>query len=179
MEKLTLKEAADTLGVMQLRLLELVELGAISPAVVDKIGGNIYDRGTVVLFTAADLEDARAVIDRRKFRHVIEQHGDVLAPDAAFYFGPGWEPILRDALTALAAIPAVKVTGGKEKFGAMVIHTAHDWTRTNDIKAIRETYHAASLATCEECGKPGRLIKGSPWKTCCDDHARLAGVLPE
>lgn len=60
METMTLKEAADRLGVMEMRLLELVDVGAISPSVVERKDGNLWSRETVVLFSADDIEQARA-----------------------------------------------------------------------------------------------------------------------
>jgi hypothetical protein len=181
MEMLTLKEAAERLGVMRYNIMYLMETGAITASKVEPFEGQFWHEKTEVLFTAEALEEARAEFERRKFLHVFEQFGYVVEPDAKFAFGPGWEQILRNALTKLTAIPGPpKVTGGKEKFGAMVLHIDHDWTHKDEIKAIRDAYKLFSTETCEECGRPGHLRKGPHlWKTTCEKHAHLVGELPD
>lgn len=174
---ISIKDAAERLGVNIVNLMNLIDVGAVTPSKVVRHEGELWHEKTEIEVSPDDLAAFQAELERRRFPHVREQFGYVVKPDAHFAFGPGWENILRSALTKLTAIPGPpRVDGGKEKFGAMVLHIEHDRTHTDEIKAIRAAYKLFSEETCEECGKPGHLRKGrNLWKTTCEKHAHLVG----
>ena len=74
-------------------------------------------------------EDRRA---RRAeiFRKWAERHPDTVTPDAEFRMDVGWLVLLQRAVARVGTYPktwGVKIRGGKEKFGCLVLHVAADY----------------------------------------------------
>jgi hypothetical protein len=103
---------------------------------------------------------------------------DVLIEDYQPRFGKGSHPDVGDGwcdlLRAICetydahAVPAV-FTQIKEKFGRLCVYNDGVLERALDIKLS-----AGLLSThiCETCGRPGKLRRGSWWKTACEEHVR-------
>ena len=121
-------------------------------------------------------EDRRA---RRAeiFRKWAERHPDTVTPDAEFRMDVGWLVLLQRAVARVGTYPktwGVKIRGGKEKFGCLVLHVAADYDVPgcrSEVVRLREEIRLMSLAHCEICGDAGRLRLGSYAKTICDEHA--------
>jgi hypothetical protein len=89
---------------------------------------------------------------------------------SVFECGDGWHGILSDLGRALDGLP-VRAVQVKEKFGTLRIYITEDEdlsedTRTFANAALREAERASSI-TCEECGSPGSMVRGSWWRTLC------------
>lgn len=85
-----------------------------------------------------------------------------------FECGPGWHPLIKDALTKLEAldIPNLAVLQVKEKFGGLRIYLSSDNDETEAI--IRAAEQEAS-ETCEGCGSKENVeLRGGGWlRTLC------------
>jgi hypothetical protein len=84
--------------------------------------------------------------------------------------GDGWYTLLSDLGRALDGIP-VRALQVKEKFGTLRVYCSEEKelsqdTRTFVASAVREAERASSI-TCEECGSPGSMVRGSWWRTLC------------
>ncbi|NEI66483.1 hypothetical protein [Rhizobium leguminosarum] len=68
-----------------------------------------------------------------------------------------------------------RITGGKEKFGSLIIYCDYEDGQAEKVRTLKGTIRKRSLEVCDECGAPGRLRMGvSIAKTTCDRHAHLA-----
>jgi hypothetical protein len=84
--------------------------------------------------------------------------------------GDGWYTLLSDLGRALDGLP-VSAVQVKEKFGTLRVY----WSSEEDlseqtrafIDAVVGEAEQASGATCEECGSPGSMVRGSWWRTLC------------
>jgi hypothetical protein len=97
--------------------------------------------------------------------------------------GPGWNRILADLVDRMAGVlggkpgTSLSFTQVKEKYGTLRVY----WTieggevgkrRYKMLDGLVEGAEARSGATCEMCGRAGRL-RGKGWVfTACDDHSR-------
>ena len=171
-----IKEAAERLGVSILYLMKIIEVGDVVPTTVNRHDGELWREETEILFSDSDLEVFAAEIRERRFEHVFVQHGHVLDKDASFAFGKGWERIVRELATALGALDGPpRITGGKEKFGSLIVRIEYQRTQMKAVEVLKEAARKKSVTICEECGQPGRLRMGvSICKTTCNRHAHLA-----
>lgn len=188
---LTIKEAAERLDVQWLYLMHIIHVGDVRPSVCELYDGEVWHELSRFEFSADDLEAFRAEIERRRFPHVREQHGDVVETDARFACGPGWEQIIRSVATKLSALPGPpRISGGKEKFGSLTLYVFYDIileeydvkdiSLRDAVEDIREAGRKKSVTICEECGEPGRLrMSYSRSKTTCDRHAHIVDYLHE
>ena len=63
--------------------------------------------------------------------------------------------------------PAPKATQVKEKFGSLRLYMSYE---TKEMEDLIEKAEELSSVTCEDCGKPGKLIAPNGWYRClCDD----------
>lgn len=185
---LTLAQAAERLNVTGLYLMHVIDVGDLRPSLYNAADGDVWHQDTEIAFSETDLDAFGTEIERRRFRHLHEQLGYLVAPEAEFAFGPGWEQIVRSAAQQLTTLPGrVRFSGGKEKFGSLTLYVSYDIFHEKHglkdilydaVATIRETARKRSLTFCEECGEPGRLRMGySIAKTTCDRHAHLVGPL--
>lgn len=128
---------------------------------------------------------ARAQDRAEFFGQVIADNNDVVASDAEFSFDIGWLDLVRDAVARMRTYPAswrVRLDGGKEKFGCLVLFVFFDVEARgamHEICRMREEFRLRSLATCDICGDAGRLRLGQWAKTTCDRHAAVLGEMRE
>ena len=135
----------------------------------------------------AGLESLRRVAlsrarDREEiFGQLIADNDDVVARDAEFMFDIGWVGLVRDAVSRMRTYPTswkVRLDGGKEKFGCLVLFVSFDVAARGaapEIRRLREEVRLRSLARCDICGDPGRLRIGQWAKTVCGKHAAVLG----
>ena len=86
-----------------------------------------------------------------------------------FECGPGWHPLVKDALTRIEALgnANLDVLQVKEKFGGLRIYLSLDNDETDAI--ITEAEQEA-LKTCEACGSRESVeLRGGGWlQTLCN-----------
>ncbi|PTV70197.1 hypothetical protein [Agrobacterium pusense] len=177
-----LAEAAKMIGMYQTAVWHIIDVGDVLPALTILHDGTVWHEKAEFGFTAADIIRFQEERDRRKFKHVHEQHSYVVPAAAKFACGPGWENVIRQLAERLGRLPGPpKLVDGKEKFGSfqcrIVLHTSE---RMPELDELAREARKLSLTICEECGAPGRLRMGQNIaKTTCDRHAHLAGPLRE
>ncbi|MGO6755416.1 hypothetical protein ACCS40_36240, partial [Rhizobium ruizarguesonis] len=78
---------------------------------------------------------------------------------ADFAFDIGWLDLVRDAVARMRTYPKswrVRLDGGKEKFGCLVLFVSFDVEARgamHEIRRMREEFRLRSLATCDICGE--------------------------
>ena len=86
-----------------------------------------------------------------------------------FECGPGWHPLIKDALTKIEAlgIANLEVLQVKEKFGGLRIYLG---PHTDETDAIISAAEQEARKTCEDCGsKESVELRGGGWlRTLCD-----------
>jgi hypothetical protein len=86
-----------------------------------------------------------------------------------FECGPGWHPLIKDALTKIEALGNAKraVLQVKEKFGGLRIYLSLDIDETD---AIIKAAEQEAWRTCEECGSKENVeLRGGGWlRTLCN-----------
>ena len=86
-----------------------------------------------------------------------------------FECGPGWYPLIKDALTKLEAlgITDLAVLQVKEKFGGLRIYLSFDNDETDAIIAAADQ---EARKTCEECGSKENVeLRDGGWlRTLCN-----------
>lgn len=110
--------------------------------------------------------------------------------------GPGWYEIIDRIMAAICAAgfdpERDEIQQIKEKFGTLrvyvscdVRHEASDesqYSQTgNRFERILSAIKASDTSdkTCEECGKPGRLLVSAGWwSTRCSEHAQADALSP-
>lgn len=175
-----IKEAAEALGVHQMLLAHIIDVGDVLPSKMPS--GPVWQHVEDIKFSPSDLIAFEAELRERRFVHVFEQHGYVVPADAEFACGKGWERVIRKLATGLSAIPGppARFNGGKEKFGSFIAFVSCEDNQREEIQALKKAARKQSLRFCEECGAPGRLRMGvSIAKTTCDRHAHLAAPFRE
>ncbi|MFT4163367.1 hypothetical protein [Shinella sp.] len=120
------------------------------------------------------------------FGIVRADHPDAISGDVElFSFDIGWSGLARHAAERLTTYPKswrATITGGKEKFGALVLFVSYETTQRgarSEIERLLEEIRLRSLSTCEICGESGRLRLSGYAKTVCDKHADVMGELRE
>lgn len=165
-----------------------VEIAAMLKRLTDKSvmsGDAPLLRELVIADLWPRLRIAYADLRGRIWRHVIETNPTTVADDAVFAMDTGWEPLVNEAADRVATYPATwaaSIVGGKEKFGCLVLHINCDYDQRGcrpEVERLREEIRLRSLATCDICGKQGRLRLGSYAKTVCDTHTAVLGDLRE
>jgi len=65
----------------------------------------------------------------------------------------------------------------KEKFGTLRVYLNYAASVSNEkmqeVDAILDKYQELSSRVCEQCGKPGKLVRKGWWTTACVDHRTL------
>lgn len=85
--------------------------------------------------------------------------------------GRGWNGLLDDAIRDILAIqPDVVASQIKEKFGGLRIYL--DNVHDEAVYDVVDRYEILSKRVCQECGEPGKLIKGGWLVTLCPKHAQ-------
>lgn len=178
---ISLKDAAEILGVDVLFLAHIIDVGDILPT--QSVPKDYRD----IVFAVGDIERFRPEIARRRFLDFKSEYADVYQQDEGrgargLEFGPGWIGLLTTYADGLRALndqwnnKHAQLRWGKEKFGA--VHLYSDYllaTESAVINLHREAYRA-SLRTCQECGAAARLRCGhSVCLTLCDRHKHLVG----
>lgn len=119
------------------------------------------------------------------FGKLRSDNADVMNADARFAMDIGWLDLLQHAADRVRTYPdawKVKIVGGKEKFGCLVLHIGCDYDQRgcrSELERLREEVRLRSLATCEICGSSGRLRLSGYAKTVCDRHAPVMGDMRE
>ena len=87
-----------------------------------------------------------------------------------FECGPGWHPLIKDALTRIEAlgIANLAILQVKEKFGGLRIYLSLDNDETNAIITAAED---EAHKTCEECGSRENVeLRSGGWlRTLCNN----------
>lgn len=87
----------------------------------------------------------------------------------------GWHGLIQKAADEVATFSpswGVRLVGGKEKLGSLVLFVRYDDTAAMDaVEAFIEDFRKRSLGVCEQCGRRGRLRLGVVAATRCEDHA--------
>jgi hypothetical protein len=112
------------------------------------------------------------------------QYPRAIRADARIDFDVGWAVILEYAAHRIQSFyPAewrAMITGGKEKFGCLVLHIDYDRSHRgsrSEVERLREEVRLMSLGTCELCSENGRLRLGGFAKTLCNRHVGVVGEL--
>lgn len=119
------------------------------------------------------------------FDAIKKMNRETISEDASFAFDIGWRQLLQSAAERLETYPSAwkaTITGGKEKFGCLVLHIACDYDQRgcrSELERLREEIRLRSLSTCDICSGQGRLRLSSIAKTVCDKHAAVLGDLRE
>lgn len=86
-----------------------------------------------------------------------------------FECGPGWHPLIKEALTKLEALNSADqaVLQVKEKFGGLRIYLS---VHNDETDAIIRAAELEASRTCEECGAQEQVeLRGGGWlKNLCD-----------
>lgn len=103
-----------------------------------------------------------------EFEALFNRHGFEMPPWSSV--GPGWFPILEDLLPKLKICGIVRIAQTKEKLGGLrvYIEQPEGCEAAQAQQYIREAEHKA-WKTCEECGAPGELGRGSWYMVRCAD----------
>lgn len=91
--------------------------------------------------------------------------------------GPGWYPLIEDALQALVKTGLqIEITQIKEKFGQLRLYYDLAAHQDSDVEKVQQIIRAAerkSVVTCEVCGEPGEHTGDGGWYvTLCDTHLK-------
>lgn len=177
----SLDEVAELLQFYKPTLWHIIEVGDVVPALTILHDGSVFHDEAEFGFTSADIVRFQEERDRRQFKHIHEQFGYAVAPDAKFACGPGWETVLRRLADGLGQLHGPKLVGGKEKFGSFQSEVwPFDTEYRGKVEELTKAARKLSLTICDECGAPGRLRMGIRIaKTTCDRHAFLVGELRE
>lgn len=117
------------------------------------------------------------------FGHLKTMYQETISSDAEFAFDVGWAGLVQDAVARIQTYPKAwraALTGGKEKLGCLVLYIACNYDQPgcrSEVERLREEVRLRSLATCDICGKQGRLRISSIAKTVCDRHAAVLGEM--
>lgn len=142
-----------------------------------------YLRDEVGLESLRKVASSRAKDREDFFGHLIADNNDVVAADAEFSFDIGWIDLVRDAVVRMRTYPAawnVRLDGGKEKFGCLMLFVSFDVDARGampEIRRMREEFRLRSLATCDICGESGQLRLGQWIKTVCEKHSAVLGEM--
>ena len=168
-----LKAAAMELGVIPGVLLHIIDLDVLEPPELIVLGEQgLWTEDTRLGFSRADLDRFGVEVGRRQFVDVIARHPSI-RPDAEFLCAPGWTALIEEAAKRLASIPRGSCSGGKEKYGALILYLSPR-SGNDAIDALGEEIRSRSLTVCEECGEVGRMRMGLRLcQTLCERHARL------
>jgi len=83
--------------------------------------------------------------------------------------GPGWYPLIKDALTKIDALgnANLAVLQVKEKFGGLRIYLS---IHNDETDAIITAAEQEALKTCEDCGSKEKVeLRGGGWlRTLCN-----------
>lgn len=88
--------------------------------------------------------------------------------------GDGWEPMIRELSAKLEALIVALpkrqqakyfATQVKEKFGGLRFYMSK---ATDEMRALLDEAETKSFETCESCGSPGTLRRGSWITVACD-----------
>jgi hypothetical protein len=84
--------------------------------------------------------------------------------------GPGWLPIIADALGKMLAIdPELEVRQIKQKLGGLRIYYRSGYWE--ELQAVVGEAERLCATTCEICGRRGGLCRSNGWiRTLCDAH---------
>jgi hypothetical protein len=113
------------------------------------------------------------------FDAMMRMNRETISADAEFAFNIGWRQLLQSAADRVETYPKswrVMIDGGKEKFGCLVLHIDCNNDQQgcrSEVERLREEIRLRSLATCDICGRQGRLRIGGYAKTVCDKHAAI------
>lgn len=144
-----------------------------------------YLRDQVGLESLRRVALSRAKDREEIFGQLVADNDDFVARDAEFMFDIGWVGLVRDAVARMRTYPTswkVRLDGGKEKFGCLVLFVSFDVDARGampEIRRLREETRLRSLAICDICGDPARLRIGQWAKTVCGKHAAVLGSLRE
>ncbi|NKM65346.1 hypothetical protein GFL58_30995 [Rhizobium leguminosarum bv. viciae] len=176
---MTLRDAADVLGVDVVTLVHIIEVGDTVPT--PPVPKDYKD----IVFTADDIERFKTEVSRRRFLDFKSDYADVYVHDEGpgargLEFGPGWLGILKEFCDSLREFQnagyRARLRWGKEKFGALRLFTDHTSELAAYIGERRGIAYGKSLRTCQECGELARLRFGhSICLTLCDRHKHLVG----
>ncbi|GMB82735.1 hypothetical protein NN6n1_35180 [Shinella zoogloeoides] len=125
------------------------------------------------------LREAHAKHRETLFGKLISRNNDVIVADAEFAFDVGWIPLVHEAVARMRTYPEswkVRIDGGKEKFGCLVLYVSFvvdERGAEPEIRRLREEIRLRSLATCDICAGQGRLRLGGFAKTVCDKHTAI------
>jgi hypothetical protein len=131
------------------------------------------------------LRETAAQLRHAAYEQFVIENPDVVNIGSEFAMDTGWVGLLQIAAARLRTYPAawkVALTGGKEKFGCLVLHIDCDYSARgcrSEVERLREEIRLRSLSTCEVCGASGRLRISSFAKTLCDKHVGILGDLRE
>lgn len=95
-----------------------------------------------------------------------------------YFVGPGWWPMLDDAMAKARAIaPDLVLHDVKEKYGRcdVTFWSEKLWGKAEALDAIADEVEKLSLTICENCGAPGHPREERWIKTHCDRCAALNG----
>lgn len=118
--------------------------------------------------------------DKRK--QIIDEHPNLYPNGMSFACEDGWldiihslskrlEHLIIDLKSCYPDTPKDFIpycTQVKEKHGGLRLYMSCE---TAEMSEEIENAKAQSLAICEICGAPGKLNKGSWYRTLCEDHA--------
>jgi hypothetical protein len=84
--------------------------------------------------------------------------------------GPGWLPIVADALGKMLAIdPELEVRQIKQKLGGLRIYYSSGYRK--EVQSVVGQAERLCATTCEICGRRGGLCRSNGWiRTLCDAH---------
>lgn len=172
-----IREAADQLGVADIFLAAIIDVGEVVPT--SMISGSVWEVFDTVQFSTSDLIMFAAEIELRRFVAVKAAHSRVIDPDASFSFSKGWTSLLADLAVELAKMDGPpRIIGGKEKMGSLILRVDYERSQMKAVEVLKEGIRKRSVTICDECGAPGRLRMGvNIAKTTCDEHTRLAHPL--
>jgi len=100
-----------------------------------------------------------------------DYHGDMMQTCMTWGFecGNGWYNIIDELCEKLTEIEDVVAVQVKEKFGGLRFYIGGTSKENHDkIYDLISEAEEKSYKTCENCGKPGKLIKGGWLYTSCD-----------
>ena len=119
-------------------------------------------------------------VDQSRYHALLKSYAPTVQTDLpGVECGIGWFDLLRDFLDRASALarPAgstITLQRIKEEFGEIRIYfraEGLDDEAMDALLAAAQTAGKTSVATCEECGRPGRIgaINGI-YATLCDEH---------
>lgn len=114
---------------------------------------------------------------RSQFKELFTRHGYNVRPGSFFNVGSGWEQQLRQASAALAGCDTKVwlIGASKDDDGSLLLDIDFEGKPSeqtaNDVTKLIAVAKAASLKTCEVCGKLGSLR--DDYAVRCAEHATL------